>query len=861
MAAREDMGRTLDSSFVSRVAAGLKYIVSGVGPDNWFGPMQPLQPQAQQQAEGRAFDFPVGYNLRIQPRSEETVSFAQLRQLADAYDLMRLVLETRKDQIEAFEWEIVPKDKDVKPETRKQDIRAVTEFLEKPDQERYWPQWLRSQIEDMLVLDAICVYPRPDRGGRLYALELVAPDNIKRVIDETGRTPLPPSPAYQHILKGIPAADYTTDTFVYQMRNPRSNRIYGFCFAPDMEILTRAGWKRVGEASYDDEFATRNPETHVFEWQRPVAVTSREFEGELVHFKAKSLDILVTPEHRMLVQCDRPDVDPRERTVTAGELARLDAHWRVPIASDGWAGERIESRRFGGDRVEQIKSLRQDGRSYMQIAREVDCAVGTVADVVTERYDYTRDRVELSGEDYCAFMGMYLSEGSINKGRVVVISQSSTSKHFNKFKTALSRMFRSATHVDGDFSIYSLSLATYLKQFGHSHEKFVPEDVMNATTEQIETFLEYLFDGDAHRNPRGATYYYTTSKRLADQVQELVQKIGKAASVRPCELRSSILRDGRVIRSLRQQYRVSILRRRYMHPVAARVPYHGPVHCLSVPNQTVYVRRNGYAAWTKQSPVEQVITTVNIAIRRQMSQLQFYTEGNVPEAIAQVPDTWTGKQIAEFQLMWDSMNEGNTAQRRKMRFIPSLKDIIFPKDAVLKDEYDEWLARIVCFAFSISPTALIKQVNRASSEQMSETAKEEGLIPLLRFLEVHFTALLQRHQNGKGLRFRFKIQNKVSPQEQAAIDASDIASKIRTPDEARVDRGLEPMPEAEREKHFPAGPDPLELAQVQAKARAGQPVPPGKPDEKEPPVVKFEQGDIFVTVHGDRAAVQRMPPK
>jgi PAS domain-containing protein len=45
------------------------------------------------------------------------------------------------------------------------------------------------------------------------------------------------------------------------------------------------------------------------------------------------------------------------------------------------------------------------------------------------------------------------------------------------------------------------------------------------------------------------------------------------------------------------------------------------------------------------SPVEQVITTVNIALRRQVSQLAFYTEGNVPEALGQVPDTWTPKQI------------------------------------------------------------------------------------------------------------------------------------------------------------------------------------------------------------------------
>jgi hypothetical protein len=77
--------------------------------------------------------------------------------------------------------------------------------------------------------------------------------------------------------------------------------------------------------------------------------------------------------------------------------------------------------------------------------------------------------------------------------------------------------------------------------------------------------------------------------------------------------------------------------------------------------------------------------------------------------------------------------EGNLSARRKMKFIPALKQLDFPKKDMLKDEFDEWLARIVCFAFSISPSALIKQVNRASGEQMADTAKEEGLMPLLRF--------------------------------------------------------------------------------------------------------------------------------
>jgi hypothetical protein len=430
MATRENSGTNIDPGIIQRVSQGLRYIVRGVGPENWFGPMQPLPPQAQERSEGRAFDYPVGYNIRIQPRSDENISFWQLRQLADAYDLLRLVIETRKDQIKSFDWEITSKDPKKAADESK--VKAVTEFFQSPDKEHSFDDWLSMLIEDLLVIDAVCVYPRMSRGGKLYAFELVDGATIKRVLDETGRTPEPPSPAYQQIIKGIPSADYTRDTLDYWVRNPRTNRVYGM------------------------------------------------------------------------------------------------------------------------------------------------------------------------------------------------------------------------------------------------------------------------------------------------------------------------------------------------------------------------------------SPVEQVIMTVNIGLRRQLTQLDYYTLGNVPEAIAQVPDTWTPKMITDFQIWWDSVNEGAAAQaKRKMRFIPKLDNIVFPRQATLKDEYDEWLARIVCFAFSISPTSFVKQVNRATAEEQANTAKEEGLKPLLKWIERKLTHLIARHLNAPDLEFSWKIVNEVDPKAQAEIDSIYISSKVMTPDEVRENLGMDAMTPEEREKAFP----------------------------------------------------------
>ncbi|HEV2678173.1 MAG TPA: hypothetical protein VGV37_26840 [Aliidongia sp.] len=81
-----------EAGLFARVVGGLRYAVTGAAPA-WFGPSQPLRPEAPAETAGRQFDYPVGYNLRLQPRQDEGTGFAELRGLADAYDLVRLVIE------------------------------------------------------------------------------------------------------------------------------------------------------------------------------------------------------------------------------------------------------------------------------------------------------------------------------------------------------------------------------------------------------------------------------------------------------------------------------------------------------------------------------------------------------------------------------------------------------------------------------------------------------------------------------------------------------------------------------------------------------------------------------------------------
>ena len=87
--------------FVSRPASAAN---CAIRIDVWFGPDLPMAPSAPAGTPPRTLDYPVGYNINIQPRNMEPISFDQMRSLADSFDLVRLCIETRKDQVSRMPW-------------------------------------------------------------------------------------------------------------------------------------------------------------------------------------------------------------------------------------------------------------------------------------------------------------------------------------------------------------------------------------------------------------------------------------------------------------------------------------------------------------------------------------------------------------------------------------------------------------------------------------------------------------------------------------------------------------------------------------------------------------------------------------
>src|SRR6266403_2518670 len=104
------------SGFLANFSQRVTNTIKGI-QQVWMSPLDPLVPIAPDTVRGRQFDYQNGYNINVPPRPYEPGMFADLRNLAQNCDILRLVIETRKDQLEALPWAIAPRNDDAAENT------------------------------------------------------------------------------------------------------------------------------------------------------------------------------------------------------------------------------------------------------------------------------------------------------------------------------------------------------------------------------------------------------------------------------------------------------------------------------------------------------------------------------------------------------------------------------------------------------------------------------------------------------------------------------------------------------------------------------------------------------------------------
>jgi HK97 family phage portal protein len=223
-------------------ASSLRQLFREVQQRDAFSPGEPTAPAYPEAL--RLWDFPVGVNTIYEPRSDEPVSFAELRALADSHDITRLAIETRKDQLEKLDWTIKPRMTHRSDEHARARASNVAEFWRRPDGVSPFATWLRTLLEDVLVLDAPAIELRRNRGGVIIGLDIVDGATIKLLFDATGRAPKAPAPAYEQVIQGRPWKLLTGNELLYLPRNRRPHKAYGFSPVEQIVMTVNIGLRR-----------------------------------------------------------------------------------------------------------------------------------------------------------------------------------------------------------------------------------------------------------------------------------------------------------------------------------------------------------------------------------------------------------------------------------------------------------------------------------------------------------------------------------------------------------------------------------------------------------------------------------------
>lgn len=354
-----------------------------------------------------------------------------------------------------------------------------------------------------------------------------------------------------------------------------SGRIMGACYDEKTEILTENfGWLKFADLPRDERVATLNQKTHEMEYQEPIAYTDDPWDGRMIQFTSggvqkvdgdpakfhRSLDLLVTPNHRMYVESTKTG----ERSfMRADELIEKSHRSYIFPKTSEWDREDVEM-------VYVDSTLRGKPSTWT-----------------------------MPGDDYAALMGAYLSEGCRQGDKATFIAQQPTSKGRSLFQALADRIGMSASNRG--FTFHDSRFSRYVAQFGTATHKFVPEEVKNLSSRQIRIFLDHYIAGDGDLEGRRI---YTSSVKMAGDLQELAQKVGMWAVVSELPMVDRVL-EGRTITPTAQPYVVA-LRNRPGSRSAANchdwkaewVEEHvGTVHCVTVPNETLLVRRNGIPTW------------------------------------------------------------------------------------------------------------------------------------------------------------------------------------------------------------------------------------------------------------------------
>ncbi|MFA5286728.1 MAG: NAD(+) synthase [Candidatus Omnitrophota bacterium] len=450
-----------------------------------------------------------------------------------------------------------------------------------------------------------------------------------------------------------------------------------FCYDEKTRVLTKKGLKSYKELKPKDTVFSLDLRTNRVVESRVKKVYTFNYDDKMFVYggrKSSKIDIMVTPNHRMLierkgiVELCRADQLPRRSTPTPIPKPWVGTQNPSGIFKFDNSKMGVNARHFSpisiddflyilglyiGDGHAQICSVNHNVKESLDPTRWRDPGTGKFIlkdiPILKKKYDGYRT-------------WFALPKDTLARSKLVAILKK------NKIVYGLTL-----------YQVWVYGKPFYkavIKAGVGAHVKHIPLEILNYPARYLSRLLEGLLESDGDK--RG--HYYTVSIQLAEQIAELGCKLGKNVSIITRPARTSLRKDGVKIKCSKS-YEIYIQKegRHWIDGAKfRRIHYCGKVWCPDVPEtHNLLVERNGrfiFCGNTKYGDGGVDILPIADLLKRQVRALA--RELNIPESVITKPPTaglWQGQtDEGEMGITYNDLDDilDRMSRKKKQKLSP-----------------------------------------------------------------------------------------------------------------------------------------------------------------------------------------------